>query len=139
MPQFILGPGVGRERALKLAHTVLSSLDGLVAWRVTAEPVKRQRSLSQNAYLWAVYELILKLGGEEMGGWTKEDLHEFFLIHHFGHNVRKLFGKKRLVPLRRSSKLTTIEFREFVDAIHLFMAERGVFVPDPDPSYWSKP
>jgi hypothetical protein len=137
MPSFVL-PVVGRERALQLAHTVLGSLDEGAAWRVTVEPVVRRRSLSQNAYLWAMYGLILDLGGETMGGWTKDDLHEFFLITHFGHEVRELFGKKRLVPLRRSSKLTTVEFRDFVDAIQRFMAERGVFVPDPDPSYWSK-
>ena len=137
MPTFTLPRG-SRVKALPLAMTVLQSLDEEIAWKVTIEPVMRTRSLSQNAYAWAMYELILKLGGEQMGGWTKEDLHEFFLIHHFGHEVKTLFGRKRLVPLHRSSRLTTVEFRDFMEAVQRFMAERGVFVPDPDPNYWSK-
>ena len=48
-----------------------------------------------------------------MGGWTKDDLHEFFLIDHFGENL-KLFGKKRLKPMRRSSRLNKMEFADFV-------------------------
>lgn len=76
--------------------------------------------------------------GEAMRGWTAADLHEFFLIDHFGSEVHELFGKKRLKPLRRSSRLSKMEFADYIDHIQRFMAERGVFIPDPDPEWMLK-
>lgn len=65
-----------------------------------------------------------------MQGWRPEELHEFFLIEHFGHEVREMFGRKKLVPLNRSSKLSKMQFADFVAHIQQFMAERGMFLPD---------
>jgi NinB protein len=118
-------------RAQKIA-TFLSGLPAERAWEVVVRPYSAPRSRSQNAYLWAIYGDILEAGGEEMGGWTKDDLHEFFLMNHFGHEVKTLFGKKRLKPLRRSSKLTKVEFVEFVESILRFMAQRGVYIESPE-------
>src|SRR5919109_2216622 len=87
---------------------------------------KHRRTNTQNALLWSLYADILESGGEEMRGWTKDDLHEFFLIDHFGAETLELFGRKRLKPHRRSSRLTKTEFSDFVEHIVRFMAERGV-------------
>jgi hypothetical protein len=100
-------------------------------WRVTIEPFKKTRSSSQNAYLWgAVYPLIIKAAN--LDGWTADDVHEFFLGEHFGWEYHEGFGRKKAKPVRRSSKLSTIEFNEHVEFIQRFMAERGVYVPDPN-------
>jgi len=100
-------------------------------WRVTIEPYKKTRSTSQNAYLWGVvYPAILAAG--QLDGWTAEDVHEFFLIDHFGSEVIEGFGRKRHKPLRRSSSLSTVEFMEYVAHIQQFCAERGIYVPDPN-------
>jgi len=56
-----------------------------------------------------------------MRGWTRDDLHEFFLIDHFGYEVHELFGKKRLKPMRRSSRLNKQEFTDFIAHIQQFM------------------
>lgn len=92
---------------------------------------KSRRTSSQNALLWAIYDQIIKLGGEDMAGWKSEDLHEFFLINHFGSETREIFGRKRLKPLRRSSILSKAEFAELLDSIVRFMAERGVVLSLP--------
>lgn len=101
-------------------------------FRIEVSDYKPRRSDEQNRFLWLTYGKILETGGEDMAGWTKDDLHEFFLISHFGSEVRELFGRKRHVPLRRSSKLNKMEFVDFVSFIQRFMAERGVYLPDPN-------
>ena len=91
------------------------------------------RSLQQNAYLWGVcYATILEQGGETLAGWTATDLHEYFLIEHFGHEVLEGFGRKRLKPLHRSSVLTKMEFVDFVAFIQQKAAEMGIVIPDPE-------
>jgi hypothetical protein len=102
-------------------------------WRVEIIPHKATRSELQNRTLWWVYDNILKIGGETMGGWDREDLHEFFLLEHFGARTCSVFGRKRLKPNRRSSKLSKIEFAELVDFIYRFMRKQGVELPLPDP------
>lgn len=95
---------------------------------------KSRRSNDQNALLWSVYQDILRLGGEQLGGWTKEDLHEFFLIEHFGANVHEAFGRKRLKPKRRSSRLSKTEFSDFLDFIVRKCAEFGIVLTLPGES-----
>ena len=92
----------------------------------------RKRSNEQNRYLWGVcYQTILDQGGEDLGGWERDDLHEFFLGSCYGWETIEGFGKKRLRPLKRSSNMTTAEFVDFVRFIQTFMSERGVYIPDP--------
>lgn len=120
-----------RENAGKAARFI-EALPLDRAWAVEVKEHKPRRSDEQNRYLWSIYQHILKVGGEDMGGWTKEDLHDFFLITHFGSEIKELFGRKRHVPLRRSSKLNKQEFTDFIETIFRFMAERGVYIPSSD-------
>ena len=92
---------------------------------------KSRRTSTQNALLWSLYEDIIARGGEAMRGFTKDDLHEFFLIDYFGSETRELFGRKKLKPLKRSSRLTKMEFSDFVEHIVRFMAEKGVVLELP--------
>jgi hypothetical protein len=102
-------------------------------WRVTFEPYVKTRSTSQNAYLWGVvYPTILRVLGNDLAGWTADDLHEYFLGEHFGWERVQGFGKTKQRPIRRSSKLTTMEFMDYVAFIQRTMAEKGVYVPDPN-------
>lgn len=100
-------------------------------YKIEIEEAKPKRTDSQNKFLWAIYTQILAFGGEDVGGWTKDDLHEFFLIDHFGSETYEVFGKKRIRPLRRSKKLNKQEFSDYVAHIQHFMAERGVYISDP--------
>ena len=92
---------------------------------------KSKRTNSQNALLWSLYEDIIGKGGEALAGFTKDELHEFFLIDYFGSETRELFGRKKLKPLRRSSRLTKTEFGDFIEHIVRFMAEQGVVLELP--------
>ncbi|HYE70636.1 MAG TPA: recombination protein NinB [Aquabacterium sp.] len=94
--------------------------------RITIEELGNGRTQQQNALLWALYGDILRKGGEILRGWTKDDLHEMFLIEHFGSNRISLGKRHRLKPRRRSSRLSKVEFSEFIDFIVRYMAEQGV-------------
>jgi hypothetical protein len=98
------------------------------ALRVTVQVLKPKRTESQNSKLWALYGEIIRKGGESLAGWTGDDLHEFFLSIHFGDEIREIFGRKKRVPLRRSSKLNKQEFSDYLETIFRFMAERGVYL-----------
>jgi hypothetical protein len=115
---------------------VLDALPPEKDYELTLCEKKRTRSLSQNKLLWALYGQILALGGEAMGGWTKDDLHEFFLGLFHGFEKVKLFEQTRLRPMGRSSNLSKQEFSDFVDSIVRFMAERGVVLDLPDAQEW---
>jgi hypothetical protein len=92
---------------------------------------KSRRTTDQNALLWSLYEDILRLGGEALAGFTKDELHEFFLIDYFGSETKELFGRKKLKPLKRSSRLTKMEFSDFVEHIVRFAAEKGIVLKLP--------
>lgn len=116
------------DRNLSRLVSVLSALDRAKAWVIEIKEARPRRSNEQNAYLWgAVYPAILA----HMPGWDAEDLHEYFLGEHFGWEVLEGFGKRRMKPIRRSSKLSTAEFMDFISFIQRKMAERGVYIEDP--------
>lgn len=99
------------------------------AWRVIVEPWKPKRSQSQNRYLFGVvYPALLK----HLEGWEAEDVHEFFLGEHFGWETLEGLGRKRVKPIRRSSKLTKQEFSDYIAFIQKRAAEMGVYIPDPE-------
>lgn len=117
------------ERNLTRLIGFLSALPRDHAWKITIGEWKRTRSNEQNAYLWGVvYPTIL----QHLPGWDADDLHEYFLGEWSGWEVLEGLGRKRLKPVRRSSKLSTTEFMDFVAFIQRTMAERGVYVPDPN-------
>ena len=130
---FTLPKMLPRDRAIERVAGFLSRLPQEKAWRVSVTEQKRTRTQQQNRYLWGVaYPAILAGGGEALGGWTAEDLHEYFLGEHFGWETLEGFGRKRVKPLRRSAKLTTQEFSDYVGFIQRKSAELGIFVPDPE-------
>ena len=120
----------GRKDASRAA-AFIQSLPCDKAWRVVVEPYKSTRSQSQNRYLWGVvYPAVLK--GGHLDGWESEDLHEFYLGECFGWETLEGMGRKRVKPLKRSSKLSKTEFSDYVAFIQRKAAEMGIFVPDPE-------
>jgi hypothetical protein len=107
--------------------SLLSALTKDTPLKVTIAEYKRTRSNDQNAYLWGVvYPSILS----HLPGWDADDLHEYFLGEHFGWQTLEGLGRKKLKPIKRSSKLSTTEFAEHVEFIQRAMAEKGIYVPD---------
>jgi hypothetical protein len=120
-----------RAEVIDRIARALSALPPNHPFDVTVAPHKPRRTDSQNAYLWgAVYRSILEQGGEQLRGWTADDLHEFLLGEHFGWEITEGFGRKRARPIRRSSGMNKQEFSDHVEWIKASMADRGIFVPE---------
>jgi hypothetical protein len=123
----------GRETAvLGRVLGAISTLSPETAWDIEIRERKSRRTDQQNRYLWGVcYAHILKVGGETLAGWTAEDLHEYFLGEHFGWEHLRGFGRVRLRPVRRSSRLSKMEFADYIGFIQRKAAELGIVIPDP--------
>lgn len=145
MPEFVLPRGA-RAKALKLAADILSSLDEIVSWKVTVEPLKNARSASQNAYLWAVPNKMIS----DKTGYEPEEVHEYLCGTYFGWKDKKVPKTPRnpegveSVPVRttttnaegKRSVLQPMEFSDYVDFVQRFAAQKlQIIVPDPDPGY----
>jgi len=97
-------------------------------WKVAVTFYRKTRSDQQNRYLWGVaYKTLQDATGQEAQDW-----HEYMLGEHFGWEEYEMFGKRKIRPKQRSSKLTTMEFMDFVDFIQRRAAEYGVYIPDPN-------
>lgn len=133
---FILPKLMPRDKVICRVVDALEDLPISEGFRVEIHEHKATRSDAQNNYLWgAVYPAILKAGGNLLAGWIDKDLHEYCLGEHFGWEVVSGFGKRKQRPVRRSSRLSKIEFMAYIEFIQRRMAEHGIFVPDPDPNY----
>ena len=131
--QFVFPKGLSRESAIKRVATLLENLPMDKAWRVEICEHVQIRTNQQNRYLWGVcYETLCKV----LPGWEANDVHEYMLGECFGWETVAGWGRKRMRPLKRSSRLDKFEFVEFVGFIQRTAAEHGVFIPDPDPEYW---
>lgn len=103
----------------------------MLRWRVEVSEAKPVRSNNQNRYLWGVvYPTIIQAG--RLDGWEAQDIHEYLLGECFGWETVEAFGRKRQRPIRRSSKLSKLEFIDFTRFIQNRMAEHGIYVPDPN-------
>jgi hypothetical protein len=128
----IFPPGTTAEQ---IALAVVRMIPGVPQGKpiaVTVEEWKKPRTNQQNAFLWGVvYPSILEGGGEQLRGYTRDDLHEFFLGEWGGWETLEGLGRKRLRPLRRSSRLTKEEFTEYLDFITVKCSQLGITIEEP--------
>jgi hypothetical protein len=121
-----------------MAAAVTRMVHGLApdrVWSVEVAEWKKPRTNQQNAYLWGVvYPMVLEVGGEALAGWTRDDLHEYFLGEVWGWETLEGFGKKRLRPLKRTSRMTAAEFTEYLHGIENRLMDLGIG-PLPEPIY----
>jgi len=105
----------------------LEKLPADKAWRVSVVELRKGGVAHRIAtYGESAYPAILEGGGEALAGWEAADLHEFFLGEHFGWETLEGLGRKRLRPLRRSAKLSTLEFSDFVGLFRSSCGVRGL-------------
>lgn len=115
-----------------IASAVAACVTDDKAWQVVVEPFKRPRSNQQNAYLWGVvYPTIIESGGEALRGWTADDLHEYFLGEIHGWEVIEGFGRKRMKPVKRSSRMTKTEFMDYLEQVSQRCSDMGIVIPEP--------
>lgn len=113
--------------------SIINGLDPGKSWVVTIEEFKPRRSISQNNFLFGVvYPAIIEQAGNALTGFTAEDLHELFLGDHYGWQTIEGFGRKRMRPVKRSSKLSKQEFSDHLLYIESRVAELGITIPEPN-------
>ena len=122
---------LGRDAAVSRLVSDLRRLNPTKAYLVEVKEKRPTRTDPQNRLLWSLYSDLLRMGGEAMGGWTKDELHEFFLGEHTGWEIKTIFGLKKRVPMKRSSEMNKQEFTDFIDYIVRFAAEQGVVLSLP--------
>lgn len=120
------------EDTKRLMRQWVGTLNGTVV-DVTIQPHRKQRSIDQNAYIWGVaYPVLAEALGYDHH--EHEDLHYALIAKCFGEHFDKRIGA--MVPNKRSSKLTTREFSEYMEWLVRFAAVDcgGVIVPLPGES-----
>lgn len=117
---------------MQAVAVLVRNIDTSRAWQVTVEEFKKPRTNQQNAYLWGVvYPAILEAGGEMLRGWLADDLHEYFLGEVYGWETLEGMGRKRLRPLKRTSRMTRSEFMEYLEQVSQRCANMGIVIPEP--------
>ena len=126
--QTFIVPETDRERMLDRVRTFLTSALPGKRLVVEVKAYRKRRSDEQNRYLWGVcYKALRDATGQDADDW-----HEYMLGEWSGWERFEMFGKQRLRPMRRSAKLTTVEFADYVAFIQMRAAEHGVYIPDPE-------
>lgn len=135
--QFILPKLMSREGTIARIACVLGTLAQETAWCIEVKEHKPRRSDAQNRYLWGVvYPTVLKAG--KLEGWTAEEVHDYCLGEHFGWETVTGLGRRKIRPIRRSSRLNKQEFSDYIAFIQRRMSERGIYIPDADPDHWNE-
>ena len=128
----IFPKGTPPDQIAQAVSVLVRGLDFKKSWKVSIEEFRPKRSNQANAYLWGVvYPAILEGGGEMLAGWEKDDLHQFFLMEHFGEETLKVGGRTYSRPFRGSSGLSREEFTEYLEFLSRRAAELGIVIPEP--------
>jgi len=122
--------GTPKSAIVNSVAVLVRQLDESRAWVVTVEEFRRPRTNQQNAFLWGVvYPCVIEAGNLE--GWTPNDLHEYFLGECFGWETLEGMGRKKVKPVKRSSRLNKQEFSDYLEFISAKCADMGIVIPEP--------
>jgi len=128
----IFAKGTTQEQLANAAIRMVQGLSPDKTWAIEITEWRKPRTNQQNAFLWGVaYPAVLEGGGEALRGWTRDDLHEYFLGECFGWETIEGFGRKRMRPLKRSSALTKQEFSDYLIFLETRCADMGIVIPEP--------
>ena len=131
----------GRSRVIENLVGFVAKLNPHKNWRVTVEPYSEPRSNPQCRYLNGV---AYKLLGDATG-YERDDISEYLCGTYFGWREKSLPGKRKVqVPLRTTTTngdgkravLSKTEFADYVAFVQRFGAQHGIYIPDPDPTWF---
>jgi hypothetical protein len=123
--------GTPKSAIVNSVAVLVRQLDESRAWVVTVEEFRRPRTNQQNAFLWGVvYPCVIEAGN--LDGWTPNDLHEYFLGECFGWETLEGMGRKKVKPVKRSSRLNKQEFSDYLEFISAKCADMGIVIPEPN-------
>lgn len=98
----------------------------------TFEVYRKKRSLKQNSTLW-MWMNIIKAETE----YDPKEIYQFFCQRKLPWVSKKFWDEPAMIA-GGSSKLSTIEFNDFLREIHQFCAEQGIDLPWPDDPDWEE-
>jgi len=128
----IFPKGTPADQIAQAVSVLLRGLDFKKSWKVSIEEFRPKRSNQANAYLWGVvYPCFLEGANGMLDGWEKEDLHQFFLMQHFGEETLEIGDRTYCRPFRGSSNLNREEFTEYLEFLSRKAAELGIVIPEP--------
>lgn len=94
------------------------------------EKAVRKRSISQNSLLWLWLACI-----QQETGTDKNDIYDFYCKKFLKRKVS--VGDREEVVVGGSSKLSTEQFKDFLDKVQIDAAsELGIKLPNPEDEYW---
>ncbi len=94
---------------------------GNLGVQIELKPIKRRRSLDQNARYWAIVSALA-----DYSGYTKSEMHDEVLCEHFGYDVVNFRGRERKRPRDGSSRLNTEDFNDLMVVVERWAAEANV-------------
>ena len=125
--------GTTHEQFMLAASKMVKGLSPDRNYFIEVAEWKKPRTNQQNAFLWGVvYSSVIEQGGEGLSGWTRDDLHDYFLGECFGWETLEGFGRKRMKPLKRSSNLNKQEFTDYLMFIEQKCLDMGINIPEPN-------
>lgn len=105
---------------------LIEALDISRPWQVLIEPVKKRRSLNQNALYWKWVGIIASDTGNDA-----DDVHETLKDKFMVPREVEIFGEKRMV--RTTAKMSTGDFKDYMDKVYMFsVSELGLLLPLPE-------
>ena len=142
MSRFVLrANSFQRDSIIANAKAFLDKLNPHKHWQVIVEPYSEPRSNPQCRYLNGV---AYKLLGDATG-YERDDISEYLCGVFFGWREKKLPGKRTAqVPVRTTTTdengkrkvLSKTDFADYVAFVQRFGAQHGVYIPDPDPTWF---
>ena len=110
------------------ASMAINALDAEKDWAIEIKEYRKNRSLSQNAYLHGV---VLPLICDHTG-YNMEEMKDYLLGEFTGWVEYMIFSEIKRRPAKRSHELNTKEFFAFCEWIEQWAAqELGVIIPRP--------
>ena len=110
-------------------HHLQKFPEGKVVW-ITLDTRAPKRSNQQNAYYWlCLREISLNTGLEET------DIHEYLKGRYLPKQTITIAGDSAIIP-PSTTKLSKLEFGEYMEKVIQFAADQGILLPDP--SIWKK-
>jgi len=139
MSDFYLFPGnENNPNIITNIGKYIRSLDADKKWHIKVKPYKKNRSLEQQGYYWAVVlPTIAKWHHEATGKLCSEEVwHETLKPVYVPYTTEE--GPDGKVKIYKSTtKLSTVEYNTMFDQICSDFADRGCHIPPPDPN-WKK-
>lgn len=116
-----------RDDVKQRAIEHIQSLEGV--WDIEITKHKKSRSNSQNRLLWMWLNIISKETGND-----PDDLHEIFKMKFLGTETKQIMGSEIERP-KSTTKLSTLEFTNYLDKIETLATSIGIVLPHPEIIY----